>query len=97
MKINGAADITWIISDNPLTLGAIWTTDLAPNKPGEVKKLFKAINKPPATKAGIIGTKMSDKSLIKAITGLNFWSFWATFFKSSVENSDRPVILINSS
>ena len=96
IKMNGAADITWIISDAPAIPGAISTTDLGPKSPGDVKKLFKAISKPPATNAGMIGTKISDNSLINAITGLNFWSFSTTFFRSSVESSDRPVSLIIS-
>ena len=85
------------MSDKPLITGDVETIDLGPNNPGWVKKLFKAINKPPATKAGIIGTKISDNSLINAITGLNFWPCSATFFKSSVDNSFKPVSLINSS
>ena len=95
-NMNGAADISWIMSDRPLMAGLIWTRDLGPNRPGLVKKLFKAISKPPATRAGMIGTKMSLKSLMKAMTGLTFLPLAAIFFKSSVETSDRPVCLINS-
>ena len=44
----------------------------------------------------MIGTKMSLSSLIKAITGLTFLPEAATSFKSSVDNSFKPVFLINS-
>ncbi|GFI63117.1 hypothetical protein IMSAG117_00527 [Lactobacillaceae bacterium] len=97
IKINGAADINWIMLDKPLIIGFISTIACGPNKPLDVKKLFKAINKPPATKAGMIGTKISDKSLIKAMIGLNFLPCSAIFFRSSVEASFKPVSLINSS
>ena len=96
-NINGAADINWIIAERPLIAGYISSNDFGPNKPAEVKKFRRAIKRPPATKAGMIGTKISDKSLIKAINGLNFLSFAAICFKSSVDTSFKPVALINSS
>ena len=96
-KTYGAADITLTIPSSPLMAGNIWTTDFGPNRPWETKTLSKAINRPPATRAGMIGTKISDSNLMKAITGLNFWFLAAICFKSSVETSLSPVCLISSS
>ena len=72
-------------------------TDFGPNRPGEASTLSKAIKRPPATKAGINGTKMSDSSLMNAITGFVFWFLAATCFSSWVDISFKPVILTISS
>ena len=96
-KANGALAIKLTISDNPVICGNISTNDLGPNIPCPVKMLFKAINKPPATKAGINGTKMSDNTLIKSINGFFLPDFAAMFFKSSVDACFTPVNFTNSS
>ena len=72
--------------------GNISTTDCAPNNPGEVNTLLIAISKPPATNAGINGTKISDKTLIKLITGLGFFPLLATSLSFSVEVPCTSVI-----
>ena len=82
------------ISANPLIPGYISTTDCGPKSPAPVKTLFKAINRPPATKAGISGTKISDRTLISFITG--FVSLPATSLSSSFDTSPTPVIATNS-
>ncbi len=96
-NMNGAADISWIIEEIPSIAGYISSIDFGPKSPAAVKKFCNAINKPPATRAGIIGTKISDNNLINAIMGLNFLSLLAICFKSSVEISESPVFLISSS
>ena len=85
------------MAEIPSIAGNISSIDLGPNNPSAVKKLRNAIKRPPATSAGIIGTKISDSNLINAMIGLNFLPLLAICFKSSVETSESPVSLINSS
>ncbi len=84
-KANGADAMRLTIWANPVICGNISTSDFGPNMPAPVKILFNAISKPPATKAGINGTKISDNTLIKAINGFCLPDDAAICFKSSVE------------
>ena len=82
---NGAEASTLMISVRPWICGNIPTREFSPNNPSAVRTLLSAMSRPPPTRIGISGTKMSEKTLMKRVNQLPW--FAATSFRSSVETA----------